>query len=110
MTEETAKAATLTEETVREALRQVADPEIGLDIVSLGLIYGIKIEGAKVDVTMTLTSPACPVGPMFLNQVRDAVLAVPGVADCNVDLVFSPPWDPRTMASDEAKMMMGFYY
>lgn len=116
MTEETAAKPTgetapaVTEEAVREALKEVVDPEIGLDVINLGLIYGIKIDGGRVDVTMTLTSPACPVGPMFLNSVQSAVLVVPGVTACNVDLVFSPPWDPRTMASDEAKMMMGFYY
>ena len=102
--------ATVTEEQVREALKSVIDPEIGLDMVSLGLLYNVNVEGSKVKVTMTLTSPACPVGPMFVNAVAQCVKAIPGVADCDVDLVFSPPWDPRTMASDEVKLQMGFYY
>ena len=100
----------VSEEQIRTALKEVVDPEIGLDVISLGLIYGVKVDQGQVDITMTLTTPMCPVGPMFLENVRNAVLAIPGVAACNVDLTFSPPWDPRTMASDEAKMMMGFYY
>ena len=100
----------VTEEIVREALKSVVDPEIGLDMVSLGLLYGVEVNGPKVKVTMTLTTPACPVGPMFVNAVHQAVMAIPGVAECDVDLVFSPPWDPRTMASDEVKLQMGFYY
>jgi len=102
--------ANVSEEQVREELRKVIDPEIGLDVISLGLIYDVKIDGGSVAITMTLTTPMCPVGPMFVNNVQAAVLTVPGVKDCKVDLTFSPPWDPRTMASDEAKMMMGFYY
>lgn len=99
-----------TEERVREELKTVLDPEIGIDMVSLGLIYGIKVEGSTVYITMTLTSPGCPVAGMFLNSVHQAVMTVPGVTDCKVDLTFAPPWDPRTMASEEAKMMMGIYY
>jgi len=100
----------VTEEIVREALRSVVDPEIGLDMVSLGLLYGVAVDRSKVKVTMTLTTPACPVGPMFVNAVHQAVMAIPGVSECDVDLTFSPPWDPRTMASDEVKLQMGFYY
>ena len=100
----------ISEEQVREALRSVVDPEIGLDMVSLGLLYGVKVEGSKVDVTMTLTTPACPVGPMFVAAVKQCVSSLPGVSDCTVEVTFSPPWDPRTMASDEVKMQMGFYY
>ncbi|HLJ83758.1 MAG TPA: metal-sulfur cluster assembly factor [Candidatus Eremiobacteraceae bacterium] len=107
---ENAPAPAITEEVIREELKNVVDPEIGLDVVSLGLIYDIKIDGSKVDVVMTLTSPGCPVAGAFMASVQSAVSQVPGVADCHVDLTFSPPWDPRTMASDEAKMMMGFYY
>jgi metal-sulfur cluster biosynthetic enzyme len=100
----------LTEERVRSELRNVVDPEIGIDMVSLGLIYDIKIEGSTVFVTMTLTSPGCPVAGMFINAVHAALMSIPGVTDAKVDLTFSPPWDPRTMASEDAKMMMGIYY
>ena len=100
----------VTEDVIREELKNVVDPEIGLDVVSLGLIYDVKIDGGHVDVVMTLTSPGCPVAGPFMASVQSAVSQLPGVTDCHVDLTFSPPWDPRTMASDEAKMMMGFYY
>lgn len=100
----------LTEERVRAELRNVVDPEIGIDMVSLGLIYNVRIEGSTVYVTMTLTSPGCPVAGMFLNAVHAALMSIPGVSDAKVDLTFSPPWDPRTMASEDAKMMMGLYY
>jgi metal-sulfur cluster biosynthetic enzyme len=100
----------LTEERVRAELRNVVDPEIGIDMVSLGLIYDVKIEGSTVFVTMTLTSPGCPVAGMFINAVHAALMSIPGVTDAKVDLTFSPPWDPRTMASEDAKMMMGIYY
>jgi metal-sulfur cluster biosynthetic enzyme len=109
-TEPAAAEYPVTEEIVREALRSVVDPEIGLDMVSLGLLYGVAVDGSKVKVTMTLTTPACPVGPMFVNAVHQATMAIPGVSECDVDLTFSPPWDPRTMASDEVKLQMGFYY
>ena len=100
----------LTEERVRDALRNVVDPEIGIDMVSLGLIYGIKIEGSVVFVTMTLTSPGCPVAGMFISAVHAALVSIPGVSEGKVDLTFAPPWDPRTMASEETKMMLGIYY
>jgi metal-sulfur cluster biosynthetic enzyme len=100
----------VTEARVRAELRNVVDPEIGIDMVSLGLIYDVKIEGSTVFVTMTLTSPGCPVAGMFINAVHAALMSIPGVTDAKVDLTFSPPWDPRTMASEDAKMMMGIYY
>jgi metal-sulfur cluster biosynthetic enzyme len=104
------EASALTEERVREELKTVVDPEIGIDMVSLGLIYGVRIEGSTVFVTMTLTSPGCPVAGMFISAVHAALMSIPGVTDAKVDLTFAPPWDPRTMASEEAKMMMGIYY
>ena len=62
-----------------------------------------------VDITFTLTTPACPLGPMLIAQIQDAVMDVEGVRDVNVDLTFSPPWDPRTMASDDIKMQLGIW-
>ena len=100
----------VTEERIREELKNVVDPEIGLDVESLGLIYGVKIDGDKVGILMTLTSPGCPVAGMFLASVKTAVESVPGVAEASVELTFDPPWDPRTHASDDVKMMMGLYY
>ena len=100
-----------TADEVREGLKPVEDPEIHLSIVDLGLIYGVEVqdapEGSNVQVNMTLTSPACPYGPMLLGQVHATVQRMPGVATMKVNLVWNPPWDPRTMASEEAKMELG---
>lgn len=84
-----------TEQQIRKALRQVKDPELNLDLVVLGLIYDIQIDGGTVDVTMSLTSPACPVAGQIVNQAREAVEGVDGVEQANVELTFSPPWTPE---------------
>ncbi|HVB14299.1 MAG TPA: metal-sulfur cluster assembly factor [Candidatus Dormibacteraeota bacterium] len=95
---------------VHEALREVIDPELGLDIVSLGLVYRVTVdkEGDAV-VSMTLTTPYCPMGPMLESQVHAATQFLPGIRDVKVDLIWDPPWDPHTMASDEAKLELGLY-
>jgi metal-sulfur cluster biosynthetic enzyme len=82
----------VTEAEVRKALRKVKDPELNLDLVVLGLIYEISIDAGRVEVTMSLTSPACPVAGELLNQAREAVESVPGVERAEVELTFSPPW------------------
>jgi metal-sulfur cluster biosynthetic enzyme len=82
----------VTEQEVRKALRTVKDPELNLDLVVLGLIYDLKIDGGKVEVTMSLTSPMCPVAGELLDQARAAVEKVPGVERADVELTFSPPW------------------
>jgi metal-sulfur cluster biosynthetic enzyme len=84
----------VTEATVRKALRTVKDPEMNLDLVVLGLIYDIRIDGGRVEVTMSLTSPMCPVAGEILNQAREAVEKVEGVESAEVELTFSPPWTP----------------
>lgn len=101
-----------TVEQVREALVEVMDPELNLGILELGLVYDISTEGTDgedVTVMMTLTSPMCPVGPMFKKSVEDHVLAIEGVKKANVEITFNPPWDPRTMASDDVKAMLGIW-
>ena len=100
----------LTVERVRDELRNVVDPEIGIDMVSLGLIYDVRIESTTVYVTMTLTWPGGPGAGMFITAVHAALMGIPGVTAGKVDLTFAPPWDPRTMASEDAKMMLGIYY
>lgn len=85
----------VTQEQVKKALRTVKDPELNLDLVVLGLIYDVKIEGGNVEVTMSLTSPACPVAGQILDQAREAVEGVDGVERANVELTFSPPWTPE---------------
>ena len=99
--------STLQEDVVRENLRTVVDPELGVNIVDLGLVYGIEIKDSDVDVKMTLTSPACPLGAVIQAQVNTAVKKLPWVENVNVNLVWSPRWDPREMASEDAKMELG---
>lgn len=98
----------LQEDVVRENLRTVVDPELGVSIVDLGLVYDIEVaEDNNVKVEMTLTSPACPVGAVIQAQAHAAVKKLPWVKDVNVKLVWSPRWDPRLMASEDAKMELG---
>ena len=96
-----------TTEDVVEALRQVEDPELGMDIVELGLPGEVEVEGPKVNVTYTLTSMACPVGPMIAEDIDRVVREVPGVEDVEAELTFDPPWTPERM-SDDAKFILGF--
>jgi len=97
-----------TSDEVYVALRVVQDPELHMGIVDLGLIYGVEsAQNGTVKVRMTLTTPACPVGPLLQAQVHSAVLRLPGVKEASVELVWTPPWDPRTMASDDVKMELG---
>jgi metal-sulfur cluster biosynthetic enzyme len=84
----------VSEAQVRKALRQVKDPELNLDIVVLGLIYEIDVQGDHVEMTMSLTSPACPVAGEIIEQARQAIEGMDGVASANVELTFSPPWTP----------------
>ena len=99
----------LTEENVRKALQQIDDPELGINIVDLGLVYEISIEDGAVSVLMTLTTPFCPVGPMIKNQV-DTVLksSLRDVKKGSVEFTFNPPWD-KDMMSDEAKDELGLW-
>jgi metal-sulfur cluster biosynthetic enzyme len=99
---------TLQEDVVREHLKSIVDPELGVNIVDLGLIYGVDIkEEGKVVVRMTLTSPACPLGAVIQGQVHQALVKLPWVKEPEVQLVWSPRWDPRSMATDDVKMELG---
>ena len=100
-----------TEEQIREALKQVVDPEIHIDIVNLGLVYGIERDEAKGEILfkMGLTSPGCPFGPQILTAVESNVKGMKNIDDVTVELTFSPPWDPRTMASDDVKDTLGIF-
>jgi len=99
--------SSLQEDVVRENLRTVVDPELGVSIVDLGLIYDIQVKDSDVLVKMTLTSPACPVGAVIQAQAHQAIKKLPWAKEIKVELVWSPKWDPRTMASEEAKMDLG---
>ncbi|MBS1954850.1 MAG: DUF59 domain-containing protein [Cyanobacteria bacterium SZAS-4] len=99
--------STLQEDVVRENLRTVVDPELGVSIVDLGLIYGVEVKDNDVTIKMTLTSPACPVGAVIQAQAHSAVKKLPWAKEVKVQLVWSPRWDPRLMASEDAKMELG---
>ena len=94
-------------EDVQDALSNVIDPELGLDFVELGLIYGIEIDGGSVQVTFTLTSPACPIGPQVSEQIEEFVGELDDVDQVMSTMVFTPPWTPDKM-SEDAKFALGF--
>jgi metal-sulfur cluster biosynthetic enzyme len=117
-TEETAAVTTAatpatlngtTEEDARETIRnEVYDPELGLNVVDLGLIYDITVADHKADITMTLTSPGCPVGPELITNIRRSLSRFDDLEEVDVHLVFSPPWHP-SMMSEEAKDELGYF-
>ena len=96
-----------TREDIFEALRVVEDPELGMDIVELGLVYDAEVEGPKVHVTYSLTSMGCPVGPMIEQQIQEVVESLDGVEKVETELTWEPPWSPERM-SDDAKFILGF--
>lgn len=96
----------VTDEQVYEALREVYDPEIPLNIVDLGLIYSLQIQDGLVEVRMSLTGPGCPVGPELVAEVTDRIDAIQGVQRADVELVFDPPWTPDRM-SEDGKLQLG---
>ena len=95
------------EEEVTEALSNVIDPELGLDFVELGLVYGVEVDGGTVTVTFTLTTPACPIGPQVSEQMQEFVGEVEGVQEVVTNMVFTPPWSPDKM-SEDAKFALGY--
>ena len=101
------ETATLTQDTVYEALEEVIDPELGLDFVSLGLVYDVEIQGGDVYVTFTLTYPGCPIGPQVAEQVKEFVGELEGAEAVYPKMVFDPPWSPDMM-SEDAKFALGF--
>ena len=98
---------TTTEEDVYEALEEVIDPELGLDFVSLGLVYDVELEGGEAFITFTLTTPACPIGPQVSEQMQEFVGEIEGVEDVVTNMVFTPPWSPDKM-SEDAKFALGY--
>lgn len=101
----------ITENQVMEILKPIEDPELHLGIVDLGLIYGVDINpqpaGEDVKLTMTFTSPFCPYGPQLKAAVQKSIATLPGVGNAVVNIVFTPPWDPYTMASEDCKLALG---
>ena len=96
-----------TPEEVEEALANVIDPELGLDFVELGLIYGVEVSDGDVRVTFTLTSPGCPIGPQVVEQIDEFVSELDGVQSVESTMTFTPPWTPERM-SEDAKFALGF--
>jgi metal-sulfur cluster biosynthetic enzyme len=92
---------------VFEALTNVIDPELGLDFVELGLVYGVEVDGGTVTVTFTLTTPACPIGPQVSEQMDEFVSEIAGVEEVITQMVFTPPWTPDKM-SEDAKFALGY--
>jgi metal-sulfur cluster biosynthetic enzyme len=103
----TEDTATVTQDDVYEALEEVIDPELGLDFVSLGLVYEVEIEDSDVYVTYTLTTPACPIAPQVTEQMREVVGELEGVDGVHPKMIFDPPWTPDMMTED-AKFALGF--
>ena len=100
------------EHEILNALKAVYDPELGISIVDLGLVYGVRMdeEAGKVTVDMTLTTPACPLGPMIRTQAHAVLTSnFDAIREVDMNLVWTPRWDPRTMASEEAKAELGIW-
>jgi metal-sulfur cluster biosynthetic enzyme len=95
-----------TKDEVFEALKQVEDPELGMDIVELGLLYDVEVNGPRVKVIHSLTSMGCPAGPMIQEDIGRIAREVPGVEDVDIELTWDPPWTPERM-SDDAKFILG---
>ena len=103
----TATGAPPTPDEVMDALSNVIDPELGLDFVELGLIYGVEVQDGNVHVTFTLTTPGCPIGPQVTEQIEEFVGELDGVKSIDSEMVFVPPWSPEKM-SEDAKFALGY--
>jgi metal-sulfur cluster biosynthetic enzyme len=102
----------ITEEAVRETLKQVIDPELFVNIIDLGLVYAVAVEPAgekeNIKIEMTMTSPACPAGPQLIGQSKQVLGAMAGVGDVEIKLVMTPPWSPDLMTED-ARDQLGIF-
>ena len=96
-----------TREEVLEVLRQVEDPELGMDIVDLGLVYEVGVEDSKAKIIYSLTSMGCPAGPLIAQDIDSTARQVEGIEEVELELTFDPPWTPDRM-SDDAKFILGF--
>lgn len=97
----------MTRDDVIEALRSVEDPELGMDIVELGLMYDVEVDGPNVKVLYSLTSMGCPAGPLIQQNIEEVLRSLPEVEDVETELTWDPPWTPDKM-SDDAKFILGF--
>ncbi len=92
---------------VAQALRGVIDPEVGLDVVALGLVYGVRAEGGSVDVALTMTTPACPMSSYLVQHAEHALRRLPGVEEARVHLVWQPPWSPDMIDPEARRGLFG---
>ena len=99
---------TTLKEQVLEVLKNVHDPELGINIVDLGLVYGVQVEGDRVHVTYTLTTMGCPIGPLIEAEMQRFISGVEGINHVEAEMVLRPPWTPEMM-SEEAKAALGFF-
>lgn len=97
-----------TDEQILEALKVVIDPELGINIVDLGLVYSATVEEDVAKVSFTLTSMGCPIGPIIEQQMQTILTTIPGISHVEASMTFDPPWSPEKM-SEEAKMAMGMF-
>lgn len=97
----------VTQDQIIEKLRNCLDPELGINIVDLGLVYGINIDGSSVNVILTLTTPGCPLDSYFVKDITSKLKEIKGISDVAVELTFDPPWSPSKM-SQESKDILGF--
>ena len=95
-----------TREEAIDALRLVEDPELGMDIVELGLLYDVEVKGPKVKVIHSLTSMGCPAGPLIQEDIQNVICSLPGVEEVEIELTWDPPWTPEKL-SDDAKFILG---
>ncbi len=93
---------------VMAMLRHVHDPELGINIVDLGLVYGVEVQGDTVHITYTLTTMGCPIGPLIEAEIKQFVAGVEGIENVEAEMVLRPPWNPEMM-SEEAKAALGFF-
>jgi metal-sulfur cluster biosynthetic enzyme len=98
----------LTEERILDALRNVYDPELGINIVDLGLVYAVQVRDGAVHVEYTLTTMGCPIGPLIEQQIQQLLATVDGVDVVDAEMVLRPPWSPEMM-SEEAKAALGYF-
>lgn len=98
----------VTEDAVFNAVKEIIDPEVGINIVDMGLIYGVDIEAETVNITMTLTSPGCPAGGQLINGTQHVTQQLEGVEEVNINVVWTPRWTPEMM-TEEAKDELGIF-
>lgn len=97
----------VTEQDVLTALRECYDPEIPINVVDLGLIYGVEVQGEKVHVKMTMTFPGCPMHAFLSQEAQGRLLQIPGVKEAEVEIVWDPPWSPE-LITEEGKKQLGW--